>query len=354
MASFLTRWKNSFAKRKFKIKQHLEESHLDTSKNSNHILQAHGEELPQGKRFCIYCIWQNAEIPWYVRNALEALAAQQVNVIVVTNARLSQAALDILRPYCWRIIERANVGRDMGAYKDATLYLRSHSTAIESILYLNDSIYLFSRTTSDLFQKIYTSTSDICAPFESWDKTYHIQSYCLRLNQRIIDTPLFWEFWEDYRPVNTREWSILNGEIGLSNCIKKCSPSIEIIYSTHRLHQQLSALSPSCIQSAMSLIPRRQRTPIQDKHHTELINHYLQVMTGVSEVHYGALLHIEYNQCPILKRDIIFTGVFLPFEVASVLYQKFDSHEVDQALDEIRCKGMLTHLPQIERYKLRR
>ncbi|WP_216076067.1 rhamnan synthesis F family protein, partial [Acinetobacter baumannii] len=54
---------------------------------------------------------------------LTTLRNSGVNAIVVCNGRMSDASHALLAQYAHRILVRDNIGRDMGAYRAATLYL---------------------------------------------------------------------------------------------------------------------------------------------------------------------------------------------------------------------------------------
>src|SRR5262245_25624749 len=74
---------------------------LSPSLGRSDIRQVHtGSSNFQTGRYAIYVLWQpGGTIPWYVRNLLEELREQQVNVIAVVNHPLSleqQAALQNL------------------------------------------------------------------------------------------------------------------------------------------------------------------------------------------------------------------------------------------------------------------
>jgi hypothetical protein len=72
--------------------------------------------------FAIFVIYQPADIPWYVRNALDSLSRQKINVIAVLNYEASPVILDDLKQNCHTILMRSNQGFDIGGYRDATIH----------------------------------------------------------------------------------------------------------------------------------------------------------------------------------------------------------------------------------------
>ncbi len=60
-----------------------------------------GSSRFEGGRYAIYVLWQPAgTIPWYVRNMLEDLRAQEVNTIAVVNHEPSAGAARYLQSLC--------------------------------------------------------------------------------------------------------------------------------------------------------------------------------------------------------------------------------------------------------------
>ena len=175
------------------------------------------EDLPgvrsfDNGRYAIFLLWQPKGLPWYVRNALEALAEAQVNVIAVVNHGLSDEMRAELVGSTRHILIRDNTGFDIGGYQDGTAFVRD-KFSVDRVIYLNDSVYFFRDGLAELFRRMAMSDADVCAPFEIWEFRQHVQSFCFSMSRDVFEAPAIVEFWNNYLPVSSRLWAIHKGEL---------------------------------------------------------------------------------------------------------------------------------------------
>ena len=78
----------------------------------------------------LFVVFARHAIPGFTLRGLEAFAKAGCNVTALVNGRLSPAVLDALKPHCWRIVHRANVGQDFGAWKAQLCTLQKRSDPI--------------------------------------------------------------------------------------------------------------------------------------------------------------------------------------------------------------------------------
>jgi lipopolysaccharide biosynthesis protein len=158
-----------------------------------------------------------------------------------------------LKQYAHRIPVRANVGRDMGAYRAATLYFHDQGLRPDRMLYFNDSVlYLKGRGLSDLIGRLVNSRYDVVGAFENHQFDYHIGSYVFAVSGAVFRDPRLQRFWRRYRPYDLRTHAITHGEIALSRHLKRGGYSIDVVYSAERLAQRLYRLD---LISLVGLIP---------------------------------------------------------------------------------------------------
>ncbi|HEX7863472.1 MAG TPA: rhamnan synthesis F family protein [Variovorax sp.] len=174
---------------------------------------------------------------------LRSLEVGGVNAIVVCNGRLDEASHALLLRSAHRVLVRRNVGRDMGAYRAATLYLGEQGLKPGRLLYLNDSIFfLKSKELDDLVDALCQRRFDVTGAFENHEKAHHVGSYALAVSGEVFSDSDVVRFWRRYRPYDLRPHAILYGEVGLSACIKQCGYSIDVIYGAEKLVHRLNAL----------------------------------------------------------------------------------------------------------------
>jgi hypothetical protein len=174
---------------------------------------------------------------------LQSLETGGVNAIVVCNGRLDAASHALLLRSAHRVLVRRNVGRDMGAYRAATLYLGEQGLKPGRMLYLNDSIFfLKSKELDDLIEALCQSRFDVTGAFENHEKAHHVGSYALAVSGEVFSDSDVMRFWQRYRPYDLRPHAILHGEVALSACLKRRGYSIDVIYGAEKLVHQLNAL----------------------------------------------------------------------------------------------------------------
>lgn len=175
---------------------------------------------------------------------LQALDAAGVNAIVVCNGKLDAAAHARLLDNAHRVLVRKNVGRDFGAYRAATLHLRSQGLEPGRLLYLNDSIfYLKGKELDELIEALCQRKFDVTGTFENHEKSHHVGSYAFSISGEVFSNRDVLSFWQKYKPYDLRPHAIMQGEVALSSCFKRRGYSIDVIYGAEKLVHQLNSLS---------------------------------------------------------------------------------------------------------------
>lgn len=286
--------------------------------------------------FAIFVIYQPFEIPWYVRNALEALNRQQTNVIAVLNFDASPLVLVELKKHCNTILIRSNQGFDIGGYRDATLYLQQANRNIENVIYMNDSIYYFQNGLDQLFERLLTSASPVVTAFENTrENDYHYQSFLFRVNGQIFRDERFKSFWQSYLPVSSRLYAIDEGEKGITRVLQEISSEADVIFTASGLTEAIKSRSNTLIleysnpaQQVVNNLP----TGLRFSAWGSPIFYLSKLETAVrsySQVHSGGFLYRIFLDSPILKRDLY--------------YREFYSgKELDELLGGINTEGHLS------------
>lgn len=322
-------------------------------RNSSIISIEAGFREHENKYYALFLIYQPKGIPWYVKNALDSLNEAGINVIVIVNHGIDEKRLSTLRENSKTVIIRNNSGFDIGAFRDATIYLNSQEYEATRVIYLNDSIYFFQGGLTNLFSRLVTSNSDICAPFENWEIHYHIQSFCFAISGRIFRHSIFQNFWERYIPVNSRLWAINKGEVGLSRTMIPLAESIDIVYRPKNLRDHLSEIET--LDSRMNLgrlIPmpiRSQSSELCSLTQPEVPQFFISKIGGGSQIHTGGFLYRKYNQCPLIKRDLLYRGQFTIDEIEEALIETGHENHLDEIMTDFRKKGRASQLPIIKR-----
>ncbi|MCB4918490.1 rhamnan synthesis F family protein [Brucella intermedia] len=321
------------------------------------ILCAHtGAQNHESGAYAIFLIWQPQQFPWYIENALDALNAAAINPIIVVNHDLGEERLAYLKARSHLVIIRDNTGLDIGGYRDATLYLtRTIKNNLSRVIYMNDSVYYFRENLENVFERLSSSSADICGTFENWEHNYHIQSFCFSVSGHLFLSGAFQQFWQNYIPVNSRLWAIQQGEIGLSKIMVPLSERIEIIYRPNDLIAPLSAIGNDHLGDLNNLLPRKIRFTASDLKKIPM-QHIPQAFANKvslrSQVHTGAFLYRKFLGCPIMKRDLVYRLQFSIDEIEKRLQESGDEGHLRDIVAEMERKGTPEHLSLVKQVRV--
>lgn len=300
--------------------------------------------------YAILIVWQPGGHYWSVRNALEALGAARVNVILVVNHRIPSHDRELLAAQVHTLLVRDNRGFDFGGYRDATIYA-TERLRIGRLLYLNDSVFFFREGLPEFFTSLAQSDADVCGSFENWERHYHIQSFAFSVSARIVQHPAFARFWRRYLSVDARRWAIHFGEVALSRTMVPLARNIAVIYQPNCLRPATADLPATEIATLNEYLAIPQRLDRTARHLSpdEIVNEILQRVPLRSQAHTGGLLFHRFGHCPIVKRDLVYRLQFTIYEVERALLASGRADHVDEVLAEMRKKGVGSELPLLRR-----
>ena len=192
-------------------------------------------------KFAIYVLWQpGGTIPWYVTQHAAGPEGSRVNTIVVANHPLTPEQVATLSGLASKILVRGNKGLDFGAYKDAILQLTRQDKTVSRLLIINDSVYVVQRGLDELLEEMMSDRYPVVSAYENWELHYHFQSFCVSFAGDILYDKAMMKFWNDYLPISIRRWCINQGEVKLSNTLRKISPKFHIVYGINQLLDTLT------------------------------------------------------------------------------------------------------------------
>ena len=179
-------------------------------------------------------------VPQSWQNVLAALV-QQGWVVVVSSSKLAPNAEDALRRCGCLISYRQNIGLCLGAYRDFCCLLDDHRALrnrIETLVLCNDSTLPLGgatpicEQTNTIHQQLISSGAKMIGLTDSVQtRGYHIQSYFIALNAKLLRNPSWIDFWHRFDPRGDKDDLINRGEVGLSQCMLRNNIALEAIYS---------------------------------------------------------------------------------------------------------------------------
>lgn len=310
------------------------------------VWEQNKESIQKPRNICIFVIYaENSSLS--TLSYLHALKESDFHILAINNMTSSREFLAELRSICWRVYNRHNIGRDIGAYKDGIILLHSEGT-LERCNFLclaNDSMHFipgrYGASFTGQIKDFVNSGSGALFTHESRQFSPHFQSYFQLLDKSIFQSQRFISFWIDYEPLSHREHCIFEGEIKLSTSIYNHLPKVKTLYSTCRLLEVLAnkyTENKVAISEILGLMPspsltiRRRsssfNTRTKKAEGFNLINslvkeatkggtiqphHYHQISELIelsNPSHLAAFLYPRFLECPLVKHDICLGGSF--------------------------------------------
>ena len=160
--------------------------------------------------------------------------------VVISTSGMSTHHSERVKKAGFHLLERLNVGRCLGSYKDFSLLLHQYLELghdVESIVLANDSSLPVRthRSLVDHLDSISSHSSDdspaLSGLTDSAERDqYHLQSYFLHANKALLRHSSWLRFWLQMPLDGTKDDLIDRGEIGLSQDMLSASISLYSVY----------------------------------------------------------------------------------------------------------------------------
>jgi lipopolysaccharide biosynthesis protein len=251
-------------------------------------------------RYAVYASYdRNGSVPDYVVDQVAALNALGYRVIFVsTSPRLSDERTSELRVLCWKLIHRYNLGHDFGSYKCGISEIGSFE-GVRNLILMNDSCYGPLFDLSDIERQVQTGEADIVGITESWQHRYHLQSYFLNMNGRVVRSPSFRRFWATLLPYQSRELTIRHGEVRFTQLMVRSGFTTAALCpyrSVARFAQKLIAARVN--DEPSGLLPN-------EKHYLEALAKQISQGVPLNPTHsFWDVIIVEFG-CPFIKRELL-------------------------------------------------
>lgn len=290
------------------------------------------------RNLAIFVVYQKNSLPFYVKNMIEALLANDVRVVVTVNGEANSHTRTYLEATCHRVIYRKNTGRDFGAYKDAL------STEIidryQKIFLVNDSVFYFKKNLKKLIGEILENRQGWVSLSDNYNECYHAQSFFLCFGGEVLRSKVFNAFWNRYLPFNPRHYVIKYGELKLSQVLLDAGVHCHVINSGLYLRLRLGDLDGSELDHIKDFLPvafLRRHPEVLIKQGRLLIQHLVFACESFPPTSHGLYpIFGILSGVAIFKRDLVLRCMTTVDEFRSLLEEmKLNSSEIDAALDEL-------------------
>ena len=289
------------------------------------------------RKVCIFVSY-SSKLTTSTKKYIETLSEINYSIIHVNNLKTSEKDLYFLSQKCYLCFDRLNIGRDIGAFKDIVLYLKSQGMLdqLDYLCFANDSVQFipgsFANTFKSDINKFELSDSPALFTHYSYQVTPHFQSFFCILRKDIFLQPSYLKFWKKYIPLGNKEHTILKGEILISKLIYNKIKNPTLLYSTHNLSQAFkdtSIIDQVSEYSFTYLLPSFTRTlakklpiPCLDilleknpnvrscKTDPYMFNFIYELIENHNSTHVAAFIYPIYLHCPFIKNDLAISGSY--------------------------------------------
>lgn len=200
------------------------------------IIKQNDDELKSLKRWCVYSHYdKNNIVEDYVLHAVNHFKELGIGVVFVsTNPELDQSSIEKIAKIASVVILRENIGYDFGSYKEGIQFILNECIDPQQITITNDSVFGPFSDLGPIYEK--SLSFDIYGLTDSIDHYYHLQSYFLIYNQRILKSNEFSNFWDNVEMLdndtpNFKQKIITDYEVGGSQLFMRHGFTIGAAFS---------------------------------------------------------------------------------------------------------------------------
>jgi hypothetical protein len=292
-----------------------------------------GDVRSAGRNVCVFSIYSlDGPILPSVVDLIAAIKRAGYTLVVIVNGR--KVAREWFEGQIGDndiVIARPNLGRDFAAYQLATNLLLDANTAVERLLYCNDSVfYLDKNDSKDIFGTLISADEPWIGMTETHEVHYHVSSWCFQMSHEALNSTAFVNFWRRYRPIDSRKHAICRGEVELSRVMLRAQFIPNVLFSADSLLRALlerhkdpdaNSCSPSSLHAVLRLFFAGEK---------------------MNQTHWLGSFLISTLGFPFLKKDVAFRRVY-PMSVTLATLSELTSNCEDKQR-EVRLKGTRSNL----------
>jgi rhamnosyltransferase len=154
------------------------------------------------------------EVKPYIVEFLRQLRPCCEQIVFVSTAKLSEAELGKVRPFCATTLLRENVGYDFCMWQDALRDL--DLAAVDELLLTNSSIFGPLFPLGPIFERMTADPADFWGLTDNFTIAWHLQSFFLVFKRRVLTSPAFAQFFASVLPYRDKWQVVRSYEIGMS------------------------------------------------------------------------------------------------------------------------------------------
>ncbi len=163
----------------------------------------------------------NQIIDDYVVYMLQELYKLKFDIVFVTTSEKIQSnQLAKIQKYLFMSVVKKNIGYDFMSWKTGLSLVDDYKN-YETILHINDSIFFPLVNPKKMFDTMKLQEVDCWGLTDSFKQTYHIESFFWVVNQRLLQSKVYEDFWNQCQILNDKSQIIQKYEMGFAPLFSK-------------------------------------------------------------------------------------------------------------------------------------
>jgi len=222
--------------------------------------------IAPGCRYAIFVVFQPKGCPDSLFETLAHVIDKGFTPLVVCNGRISVSDVAHLRPLCWRLLMRPNLGYDFGAYGDGITYLRSAGVDVDALLVMNDTLWWPAVSDPHCLDALIACDTDYAGlcnfPFRSGRKRHkaltgrdYVSSFCFLLSARVWQSPAFEHYWARLPLHGYKPMVVERGEVGFCRAMERAGFVPTVLIDHAGLVKAIDAMSDAQAETFVRRLP---------------------------------------------------------------------------------------------------
>lgn len=226
-----------------------------------------GRAPAAGASLALYLHWSpDGRVSAMVREQLALWRAQGFAVVFVTNSAPPPEDWDAVGADCALRLQRANVGRDFGAWRDAAAIAMQRLGTPGELLLANDSVLGPFLPLDPLVAAWRAGGEGIFGMTESWGGGPHLQSYAL-LARGAAPVALLARHLAEFQDSRSKWRVVQQGEIGLAARARAAGLRMAALFGYARLIAEVDEATRGTLGPRFADAAALQRYPLNPCHH---------------------------------------------------------------------------------------
>lgn len=177
------------------------------------------DSTPSRKILCVFSQFHaKGELADYCAYYLQQLQQAGCDIVLVsTSPQFTSTALVKTKRYCKAIIHRDNVGRDFYSYKVGIDYIGKRLEQYDQLVIANDSVFGPFTHLSNILHFGETHSLDVWGATDSFENGYHLQTYFIGFNKKVICSKAFKQWWHNVTILHFKQHIIDSFELPLAS-----------------------------------------------------------------------------------------------------------------------------------------